>query len=64
MIKFQGIWAIMPTPLMLDETIDEPALQRVIRYVIAGGVHGLWMLGSGGQQPPATRTAKGTEKGI
>jgi len=55
MFKFQGVWAIMPTPLTSDETLDEPALRRVIRYVIDGGVHGLWMLGSGGEQPLINR---------
>jgi len=50
-VKFQGIWAIMPTPLTPNEDLDEPALRRVIRYVTEGGVHGLWMLGSGGEQP-------------
>ena len=51
MIRFQGIWPIMPTPLTPEEDVDEPALRRVVRHVIEGGVHGLWMLGSGGEQP-------------
>jgi 4-hydroxy-tetrahydrodipicolinate synthase len=41
----------MPTPLTSDEDLDEPALRNVTRYVLDGGVHGLWMLGSGGEQP-------------
>jgi len=53
-MKFQGIWPIMPTPLTLDEDVDEPALRQIIRHVIEGGVHGLWMLGSGGEQPMLT----------
>ena len=48
---FRGVWSIVPTPLTLEEDVDEPALRRVIRYLIDGGVHGLWMLGSSGEQP-------------
>ena len=48
---FRGIWAIIPTPLTSDETIDVPGLRRVLDYAIEGGVHGLWMLGSGGEGP-------------
>ena len=51
MLKFHGMWAIVPSPLTPDEELDEPALRRVLRYVMEGGVHGLWMLGSGGEQP-------------
>ncbi len=51
MIQFQGVWTIVPTPLTPEEDVDEPALREVLRYVIEGGVHGLWMLGSGGEQP-------------
>jgi len=51
MLKFQGIWPIMPTPLTPEEDVDEPALRNMIQYVLDGGVHGLWMLGSGGEQP-------------
>ena len=50
-MKIKGIWPVLPTPLTADEEIDEPGLRRVVRYAIQGGVHGLWMLGSGGEQP-------------
>ena len=51
MIDFKGVFPIVPTPLTPSESLDEPALRRVLRYVIEGGVNGLWMLGSGGEQP-------------
>ena len=50
-VRFEGIWAIMPTPLTPAEELDEPALRRVARHAIDGGLNGLWMLGSGGEQP-------------
>ena len=51
MIKFQGVWPIIPTPLTPEEDVDESTLRKIIQYVIEGGVHGIWMLGSGGEGP-------------
>jgi 4-hydroxy-tetrahydrodipicolinate synthase len=51
MAEWKGVWPIMPTPLTDDEEVDEEGLRRVINYVIEGGVHGLWMLGSRGEGP-------------
>ena len=50
-MRVEGIFPVVPTPLTADESVDEASLRRVLRYVIDGGVHGLWMLGSGGEQP-------------
>ena len=48
---FRGIWAIIPTPLTVDEAVDEAGLRRLLDYVIQAGVHGVWILGSGGEGP-------------
>jgi len=47
----RGVIPVIPTPLNDDETLDAPALKRIIDYVIEGGVHGVWILGSGGELP-------------
>ncbi|MFQ5500625.1 MAG: dihydrodipicolinate synthase family protein [Candidatus Zixiibacteriota bacterium] len=49
--SLQGIITVCPTPLNEDETLDAPAFQRIIEYTLAGGVHGLWVLGSAGELP-------------
>ena len=47
----RGIIAVMSTPLNEDESLDVAALKRMLDYVVAGGVHGVWVLGSGGELP-------------
>ncbi len=49
--RIQGIFPAVPTPLTEDEQLDEPALERLIEHLLSGGVHGLWMLGSGSEAP-------------
>lgn len=41
-----GIIPPVVTPLTPDFQVDEPALRRVLRHLLAGGVHGLFLLGS------------------
>jgi len=47
----RGIISVLPTPLNGDETLDAPAFKRIIDYVVEAGVHGVWVLGSGGELP-------------
>src|SRR5436189_6247220 len=49
--KLQGIIPPVITPLARDERVDAPALRRQIERLIEGGVHGLYLLGSTGEQP-------------
>lgn len=44
-----GIIPALVTPLDGDEQIDEAALRRLVNHVIAGGVHGLFAIGSQGE---------------
>jgi 4-hydroxy-tetrahydrodipicolinate synthase len=41
----------MITPLNDDETLDEQGLSRVVEHVIAGGVSGIFVLGTSGEYP-------------
>jgi len=49
MLKPHGIIPAMVTPLNDDETLNEGALRRLVNYLIDGGVHGLFVLGSQGE---------------
>lgn len=44
--SLHGIIPPVVTPLTPDYRVDEPALRRVIQHLLAGGVHGLFLLGS------------------
>ncbi len=44
-----GIIPAMVTPLTADDQINEPALRRLTNYLIDGGVHGLFAIGSQGE---------------
>ena len=41
----------MATPLIDADHLDEPGIQRLIEYILAGGVHGLFLLGTTGEGP-------------
>jgi 4-hydroxy-tetrahydrodipicolinate synthase len=49
MLKLEGLIVPLITPLNSDETLDEAGLERMINYVIAGGVSGIFVLGSSGE---------------
>lgn len=47
--SIRGIIPAMVTPLDQNEEIDEAALRRFVNYLIEGGVHGLFPMGSQGE---------------
>jgi len=47
--ELKGIIVPMVTPFNADESLDEPALRRVVNYLIESGVHGLFPAGSQGE---------------
>jgi len=49
--KIRGIIVPLLTPLVTPETIDAEGARRLIDHVIAGGVHGIFILGSTGEGP-------------
>ena len=56
--KLSGIYPALPTPLNANGAVDERGLEKLVDYVIKGGVHGLWVLGSTSEFPalsPADR---------
>ena len=44
--NLHGIIPPVVTPLTPDFKVDEPSLRRVLRHLLDGGVHGLFLLGS------------------
>jgi dihydrodipicolinate synthase/N-acetylneuraminate lyase len=57
--KFHGIIPPLVTPLTDRDTLDEPGLQRLVEHVIAGGVQGLFILGSTGEAPSLSYRLRG-----
>lgn len=49
MFKPFGIIPAMVTPLTADDTINERALRKLTNHLIAGGVHGVFAMGSQGE---------------
>jgi 4-hydroxy-tetrahydrodipicolinate synthase len=49
MAEIKGIIPAMVTPINDQEDLDEAALRRLVNHLIAGGVHGLFPIGSQGE---------------
>lgn len=49
--RFAGIIPPVISPLTPEEGVDRPAVKRFVDFLIAGGVHGLFILGSMGEGP-------------
>lgn len=49
--RLRGIVPPLVTPLAALDMLDAEGLQRLVEHVIAGGVHGLFILGSTGEGP-------------
>ena len=58
MLNVQGIIVPLLTPLATPETIDEAAARRLVDHVIAGGVRGIFILGSTGEGPALSGEAQ------
>ena len=48
MEKLHGIVVPIVTPLTPDAEIDYPATEKLVEHLIAGGVHGIFALGTTG----------------
>lgn len=48
---YRGIIPPMVTPLLGRDELDVAGLERLIEHVLAGGVHGLFILGTTGEAP-------------
>jgi 4-hydroxy-tetrahydrodipicolinate synthase len=50
-MQLQGVFPPMVTPLDAEERVDEAGLERQIERLLAGGVDGIYLLGSTGESP-------------
>ena len=55
---FQGIIVPLITPLREQETLDIEGLEKLIDYVITGGVTGIFILGTTGEAPSLSSKVK------
>ncbi len=53
-----GLIVPMITPLNEDESLDEAGLERVVEHAIAGGVSGIFLLGSSGEMASLNSAVK------
>lgn len=49
--KYHGIIPPMITPMISRDALDLAGLERLIEHILAGGVHGLFILGTTGEGP-------------
>ena len=49
----------MITPLVGQDVLDVEGLERVVEHLLAGGVHGLFLLGTTGEGPESRVTKCG-----
>src|SRR3954465_14755813 len=49
--KLRGVVPPMVTPLRERDKLDHAGLERLIEHILAGGVHGLFVLGTTGEAP-------------
>jgi dihydrodipicolinate synthase/N-acetylneuraminate lyase len=47
----RGVITAMVTPLDQDLNLDRKGLERLVEHLIAGGVHGIFILGTTGEAP-------------
>ncbi len=57
-MKLQGIVPPIVTPLHARDAVDREGLERLIEHMLAGGVHGIFALGSTGEAPSLSYEAR------
>jgi dihydrodipicolinate synthase/N-acetylneuraminate lyase len=57
-MKIEGVLPALPTPFTSNGQLDEIGLAKLVQHVIAGGVHGLWVLGSTSEFPSLNRSQR------
>jgi len=56
--RLYGVVPPVVTPLTSEERLDEDGLRRLLVYLLKGGVHGLYLLGTTGEFPCLTEEVK------
>jgi 2-dehydro-3-deoxy-D-pentonate aldolase len=50
-LPLRGIIPPVVTPLINDNELDEQGIEKLIRHLLEGGVHGIFLLGTTGEAP-------------
>jgi len=57
-LNYQGTVVPMVTPVMATGALDEPAAARLVEFLVAGGVTGIFVLGTTGEGASVPRAAR------
>ena len=57
-MELKGTGVALITPFTADNQVDVPALERIVEYVIAGGVEFIVALGTTSEAPTLTKRRK------
>lgn len=57
-VRISGIVPPVPTPYDSSGNVDESALRKILRHLVDGGCHGVFMLGSTGELASLDSTAR------
>lgn len=58
MFKPEGVYAVLLTPFTEDGEINEEELRRILDFLIVSGIHGIFALGSAGENVHLSREDK------
>ncbi len=50
-VRYSGVIPPLVTPMVARDQLDYTGLERLVEHVVAGGVHGLFVLGTTGEAP-------------
>lgn len=53
--RVHGVIVPIVTPITKERDLDEPALKKIVEFLITGGVHGIFVLGTTGEGPYVPR---------
>jgi 2-dehydro-3-deoxy-D-pentonate aldolase len=56
--RFRGIVPSLASPLLDRDSLDQTGLERLVEHVLAGGVHGLFILGTTGEGPMLSHSVR------
>ncbi|MFW6040437.1 MAG: 4-hydroxy-tetrahydrodipicolinate synthase [Thermoplasmatota archaeon] len=57
-MKYEGIFPAVITPFNNKEEVDKSKMREFLDFVIEGGVHGIFLLGTNGEAPLLTKEEK------
>jgi 2-dehydro-3-deoxy-D-pentonate aldolase len=57
-LKFQGVVVPMVTPVTMDGKLDEASVERLVDFLLAGGVDGIFVMGTTGEGASIPRNCR------